>query len=426
MTVLVMVVILSVVLSVASRTISTIRTSKNEVASQQAFYAAEAGVERALLEQSGGGSPTTITDTNYNVKITPQGGTGNLKGILYRNGQIIPNGESVDVFLSNQDFLSGRFRGRVRIFWGDDSVPLGSCKHAAIQVVVLYGLSTDPKIMNFALDPCATRRADNKFMAPTLASRIPFEQTTTSGGRSYIQNQYFPYQFNVDVRDGLLMRVIPIYHGTPIGVNAVHLNDLSCQQIQQQISDLQESLANIRLLIDQLNAQIANIDARIANKRQEINQAHNQIANSRDRIDRLRRELNNTNCNQSPNRCDNLRQEIDQEQREIDRLQNRIDSLQRDINQLQNEKNNLIADRDELIQDRDEIIANINNLQSKLPDCDNPNTPAALPIQGFVIESTGKVGDTERSIKVFQSFPRVPDELFPYVIFSPLAEPFGS
>lgn len=43
----------------------------------------------------------------------------------------------------------------------------------------------------------------------------------------------------------------------------------------------------------------------------------------------------------------------------------------------------------------------------------------ALPLQGNIITSTGESGKTQRSISVFQGFPKIPSELFPYAIFSP-------
>lgn len=47
----------------------------------------------------------------------------------------------------------------------------------------------------------------------------------------------------------------------------------------------------------------------------------------------------------------------------------------------------------------------------------SPNV--ALPLQGNLITSTGESGKTQRSISVFQGFPKIPSELFPYAIFSP-------
>lgn len=42
-----------------------------------------------------------------------------------------------------------------------------------------------------------------------------------------------------------------------------------------------------------------------------------------------------------------------------------------------------------------------------------------LPDQGFVIDSTGKAGNAERKVKVYQGYPRVPVEFYPYNLFLP-------
>jgi Tfp pilus assembly protein PilX len=43
----------------------------------------------------------------------------------------------------------------------------------------------------------------------------------------------------------------------------------------------------------------------------------------------------------------------------------------------------------------------------------------ALPPQGNIITSTGTVDNAQRKITVFQSYPELPSELFPYTLFSP-------
>jgi Tfp pilus assembly protein PilX len=43
----------------------------------------------------------------------------------------------------------------------------------------------------------------------------------------------------------------------------------------------------------------------------------------------------------------------------------------------------------------------------------------ALPSQGNIITSTGTVDNAQRKITVFQSYPELPSELFPYTLFSP-------
>jgi len=44
---------------------------------------------------------------------------------------------------------------------------------------------------------------------------------------------------------------------------------------------------------------------------------------------------------------------------------------------------------------------------------------APLPVQGYVIESTGESGDTVRKLRVFQGLPKLPIEFFPYNLFLP-------
>ena len=43
----------------------------------------------------------------------------------------------------------------------------------------------------------------------------------------------------------------------------------------------------------------------------------------------------------------------------------------------------------------------------------------ALPDQGYVIESTGESGETVRKLRVYQGFPKLPIEFFPYNLFLP-------
>jgi hypothetical protein len=46
------------------------------------------------------------------------------------------------------------------------------------------------------------------------------------------------------------------------------------------------------------------------------------------------------------------------------------------------------------------------------------HTNPPLPSQGKLITSTGSSGDTERKIQYFQSYPQIPNEIFPYSIIS--------
>lgn len=47
------------------------------------------------------------------------------------------------------------------------------------------------------------------------------------------------------------------------------------------------------------------------------------------------------------------------------------------------------------------------------------STVQSLPTQGFIIEATGVAGNATRKVRVFQGFPKLPTEYFPYSLFLP-------
>jgi hypothetical protein len=47
------------------------------------------------------------------------------------------------------------------------------------------------------------------------------------------------------------------------------------------------------------------------------------------------------------------------------------------------------------------------------------SSPQDLPAQGYEIDSTGQAGTTVRKVRVYQGFPRLPVEFFPYNLFLP-------
>jgi len=47
------------------------------------------------------------------------------------------------------------------------------------------------------------------------------------------------------------------------------------------------------------------------------------------------------------------------------------------------------------------------------------SSPIDLPAQGYTIDSTGQSGTTVRKVRVFQGFPKLPVEFFPYNLFVP-------
>jgi hypothetical protein len=66
------------------------------------------------------------------------------------------------------------------------------------------------------------------------------------------------------------------------------------------------------------------------------------------------------------------------------------------------------------------VFMRILPIYASTPICvKGPSGYAAFPTQGFVVDSTGFAGSTERRVQVYQGYPRPPVELFPYGLFQP-------
>ena len=202
--VLVMVIALTVGLSVASRSITTLRTSLEEANSQKAFSAAEAGVENAIKS---GQSVNTAQSLGNNATIS-QVSITTLSGnqFLPNNGNPIPKDEGVDLWLSNYPDYGSKLSGTVNIYWGNAS---NKCNDAALEIILISGSSiANPTITRYAVDPdsCSGRRASNHFSTP--------------GNGTTINGHAFNNSASLTVSNGITARIIPLYISTPVGVSA--------------------------------------------------------------------------------------------------------------------------------------------------------------------------------------------------------------
>lgn len=203
--ILVVAVALTVGLSVISRSITTIRTSKEEASSQKALSAAEAGIEQVL--KTGVSIPIGTfsgTDATYSATANPVSGTE----VLVNGGNVVPKDEGADIWLvdhnpDNTPNLSSPWSGNLTIYWGDTA---GPCNNAALEIIVAY----DPppsKFKRFVFDPCASRASNNNF-------------SSASGGGSVSGKTFFHSTSAIVVTSGFVARVVPLYENTPIGVVA--------------------------------------------------------------------------------------------------------------------------------------------------------------------------------------------------------------
>jgi len=205
--VLIMVISLTVGLSIASKTITNLRTSTEEVSSAQALSAAEAGIQQSIKSGQSvpAGSGFTSNNTTFSSSVTSVSGSG----FLINGGNVIPQDEGADVWLISHDasgnlIFSPQWNGTLTIYWGNS--PVG-CDNAALEIVKITGtLASNAVSTRYGYDPCSARTASNNL---TFVSSSP----VSSSGKN------FYHTANISgIASGLLVRIIPLYTNTIIAV----------------------------------------------------------------------------------------------------------------------------------------------------------------------------------------------------------------
>lgn len=168
---LVMAVVLTIALSVASRSVTDITISQKEEEASRAFSAAEAGVEQALLARTDATGNLPAGGT-FNAQVTglAQGGKTFVIPVLLNAGETVPVW-----FVAHEDDGSLTcteekpcFTGStVRVCWGEDGTSPSTSFTPALELSVLYtenpGDYSKARIARGAYDPNTVRRSDNSF-----------------------------------------------------------------------------------------------------------------------------------------------------------------------------------------------------------------------------------------------------------------------
>lgn len=207
MVVVAMIIILTVSLSVATRSFINIRTTSEEASSSAAFSAAEAGIEKYLKNsQTFTGNVGT---SNVSVNTTQIGGTGtNPRQLVLNSGNPILRDDGVDVWLSTHPgYTSPYWSGTMRVYWGSTT----DCNSSAIEVVVITGPSANPLLTpsatRYAFDQCAGRSEENFFSTPITGGTV--------GGKSFANAADIVINA---ANPGIIARIIPLYKNTTIAV----------------------------------------------------------------------------------------------------------------------------------------------------------------------------------------------------------------
>lgn len=175
-----MIIALTAGLSIASRTITNLKLSKQNEDSQRAFQAATAGIERYIENLSPDGTPNNLSNSSFKTNVV----TVSDSKLALNNNALVDQDRGIDLWLSTYPKFTSPISGSsVTIYWGTQD-QLNNCNvpntHAspALEVLLLSNAST-PTLTKYVYDPCSGRRTDNHFLTPQGT-----QETGGSGGPS--------------------------------------------------------------------------------------------------------------------------------------------------------------------------------------------------------------------------------------------------
>lgn len=215
--VLVMVVALTITLSVISRAVVNLRTTQEQVDSQKALAAAEAGIEQAIQNIAGAAPTGSFTNSQYTTTINPVQGAS----FLVNGGVAVEQDRGAYIWLSPYTGDSNQWSTKwptsgtatLNIFWGDTT---GDQNNSAIEVAVISGPDVaNANITRYAVDPYASRASSNGFTGIPNGSN-----PTTARGSYQVGGKTFTYQTSLSISNGMLVRVIPVYKNAFMAVTS--------------------------------------------------------------------------------------------------------------------------------------------------------------------------------------------------------------
>lgn len=168
-----MAVVLTVVLSILSRSVTDVSVTTKEEEALRAFSAAEAGVEQSLV--IGSSLPLTqIGDANFKTTVTSA-----IAGKEFASPTGLLSGESVTFWFVAHDDNGNLvcnathqcFTGsQIKICWGKPQTPPGDGNTPAIEASIFYdanpGHNDTAQIARLTSDPHGGRRGTNNFSEP--------------------------------------------------------------------------------------------------------------------------------------------------------------------------------------------------------------------------------------------------------------------
>ncbi len=222
--VLVMVVALTVGLSVASRSITNLKTSQEQVNSQKALSAAEAGIQQAMTRVNPNVTNFNNVALNSNANIQYTTTISQVSGgttFLVQSGNTqsyVSKDNPADIKVSNFSDVgswtsASSWTGSLTIYWGDSNDGCGSAtKDTAIEVSVISKDTTvTPNKLDldrYAEDFCASARGNG------------FDSSKVSLGSYPVGNGItLVFKTTLSLTNALLVSVNPLYSDSYIAAS---------------------------------------------------------------------------------------------------------------------------------------------------------------------------------------------------------------
>jgi hypothetical protein len=218
--ILVMVTALTVGLSVAARSVTNLRTAQEASNSEQAFSAAEAGIEQSITNNSS-------VNGNFPNQSSYKSLVKTISGVEFplNNGTPVLKDDGVDVWLSTYPSYANPWTGTMTMYWGQagDTCTNSEATNTmpALEVVLISGSLANPVQTRYALDGCAARNGNNKF-----------ESVPAAGGT--VAGKTYTFRRTISITSGLFMRIVPLYSPAYIGVRGCDSAGNNCLALPSQ------------------------------------------------------------------------------------------------------------------------------------------------------------------------------------------------
>lgn len=225
---LVLVVGVSIVLSLSARSITDVRTTTSTEQSNRAYFAAEAGIERALQQIkdgsiSGSGNPIAGQSTDLGNGATYTGTIDSSGGVAKAFYFTAVKDTTIQANLRSTvtDDTTGLNGGRLNIYWHTVSSPAPSAGDtAALEITLLRKNSSTGaySVDKYACDPIASRASVDGFSCagsvsgtnpPTSCGTATLAGVSNSTINSFCFKTTIPVNASANERT-LLMRIRPI------------------------------------------------------------------------------------------------------------------------------------------------------------------------------------------------------------------------